>query len=159
MPTRTHQPGAITGVGIDLHLGQKPKLGGRYADDSLIYISYFVGTLYIHVSLSFLFFVILVLISTFQNTKRPRIFPLFLFVCLFSFLVLVCFVSYFQFDIQKIQKDFALFTVSFCSCFKIRKPKNIAVLFLFYKVLQSSVSRVSIGAWLSLHIIQATQVK
>jgi hypothetical protein len=41
-------------VGIDLHLGQKPKLGGRYTDDSLIYISYFVGTLYIHVSLSFL---------------------------------------------------------------------------------------------------------
>jgi hypothetical protein len=41
-------------VGIDLHLGQKPKLGGRYVDDSLIYISYFVGTLYIHVSLSFL---------------------------------------------------------------------------------------------------------
>jgi hypothetical protein len=26
-------------AGIDLHLGQKPKLGGRYADDSLIYIS------------------------------------------------------------------------------------------------------------------------
>jgi hypothetical protein len=42
-------------VGIDLHLGQKPKLGGRYADDSLIYISYFVGTLYIYVSLSFLY--------------------------------------------------------------------------------------------------------
>jgi hypothetical protein len=40
-------------AGIDLHLGQKPKLGGRYADDSLIYISYFVSTLYIHVSLSF----------------------------------------------------------------------------------------------------------
>jgi hypothetical protein len=86
-------------VGIDLHLGQKPKLGGRYADDSLIYISYFVGTLYIHVSLSFLFFVVLVLISAFQNTKRPKIFPLFLFVCLFSSLVLVCFVSYFQFGI------------------------------------------------------------
>jgi hypothetical protein len=30
-------------VGIDLYLGQKPKLGGRYTDDSLIYISYFVG--------------------------------------------------------------------------------------------------------------------
>jgi hypothetical protein len=28
MPTMTHQLGAITGVGIDLHLGQKPKLGG-----------------------------------------------------------------------------------------------------------------------------------
>jgi hypothetical protein len=99
MPTMTHQPGAITGVGIDLHLGQKPKLGGRYADDSLIYISYFVDTLYIHVSLSFLFFVVLVLISTFENTKRPNIFPLFLFVCLFSFLVLVCFVSHFRFGI------------------------------------------------------------
>jgi hypothetical protein len=54
MPMMTHQPGATTSVGIDLHLGQKPKLGGRYADDSLIYISYFVGTLNIHVSLSFL---------------------------------------------------------------------------------------------------------
>jgi hypothetical protein len=41
-------------AGIDLHLGQKPKLGGRYADDTLIYISYRFGTLYIHVSLSFL---------------------------------------------------------------------------------------------------------
>jgi hypothetical protein len=40
-------------AGIDLHLGQKPKLGGRYADDSLIYISYFVSTLYIHISLYF----------------------------------------------------------------------------------------------------------
>jgi hypothetical protein len=28
MPTITHQPGAITRVGIDLHLGQKPMLGG-----------------------------------------------------------------------------------------------------------------------------------
>jgi hypothetical protein len=37
MLTMTHQPGAITSVGIDLHLGQKPKLGGRYADNSLIY--------------------------------------------------------------------------------------------------------------------------
>jgi hypothetical protein len=40
---------------IHLHEEQKPKLGGRYADDSLIYISYFVGPLYIHVSLSLLF--------------------------------------------------------------------------------------------------------
>jgi hypothetical protein len=54
-PMMTHQPRATTGVGIDLHLGQKPKLGGRYADDSLIYISYFVGPLYIQVSLSLLF--------------------------------------------------------------------------------------------------------
>jgi hypothetical protein len=100
MPTMTHHLGAITRVGIELHLGQKPKLGGRYANDSLIYISYFIGTLYIHVSL---FFVVVVLVSTFQNTKRPKIFLLFLFICLFTFLVLVCFVFYFWFGIQKIQ--------------------------------------------------------
>jgi hypothetical protein len=51
-PMMTRQHGACIGAGIDLHLGQKPKLGGRYADDSLIYILYFVGTLHIHVSLS-----------------------------------------------------------------------------------------------------------
>jgi hypothetical protein len=45
--------GRVGRVGIDLHLGQKPKLGGRYADASLmyIYISYFVGPLYIHIFL------------------------------------------------------------------------------------------------------------
>jgi hypothetical protein len=46
--------GRVGLAGIDHHLGQKPKLGGRYADVSLIYISYFVGPLYIHVSLSLL---------------------------------------------------------------------------------------------------------
>jgi hypothetical protein len=51
----THQPGAAFRARIDLHLGEKPKLGGRYADDSLIYISYFVGPLIIHVLLSLLF--------------------------------------------------------------------------------------------------------
>jgi hypothetical protein len=68
----THQLGAITGVGIDLHLGQKPKLGGRYANDSLIYISYFVGTLYIHVSLSLfsLLFLFLFLLSKTQNEQK-----------------------------------------------------------------------------------------
>ena len=49
----THHPGATTHHGVDLHLGQKLKLGGRYTDISLIYISYSVRTLYIHVSLSF----------------------------------------------------------------------------------------------------------
>jgi hypothetical protein len=59
-------------VSIDLHLGQKPKLGGRYADDSLIYTSYFVGTLYIHVSLSFfsLLFLFLFLISKTQKDQK-----------------------------------------------------------------------------------------
>jgi hypothetical protein len=55
-------------AGIDLHLGQKPKLGGRYADDSLIYISYFVSPLYIHVSLLFLFF--LFLLSKTQKDQK-----------------------------------------------------------------------------------------
>jgi hypothetical protein len=55
-----HQPRVITRVGIDLHLGQKPKLGGRYTDISLIYTSYSVRTLYIHVLLSFFLFVVLV---------------------------------------------------------------------------------------------------
>jgi hypothetical protein len=109
-------------AGIDLHLGQKPKLGGGtptiHSSIYIIFCRYFVYQY-------FAFFVVLVLVSTFQNTKRPKIFPLFLFVCLFSFLALFCFTSYFQFDIWKIQKYFALFAVSFRSCFKIRKLKNI----------------------------------
>jgi hypothetical protein len=55
MPMMIHQHGACIKDEVDLHLGQKPKLGGRYAGDSLIYISYFVDTLYIHVLLSFLY--------------------------------------------------------------------------------------------------------
>ena len=70
--------------GVDLHLGQKPKLGGRYTDITLIYISYHVGTLYIHVSIFFLSFCYLLFISVFQNTKRPKIFLLFLFISFFS---------------------------------------------------------------------------
>src|SRR3954470_12556971 len=48
----THLLGAGVQHGIDLHLGQTHKLAGRYADISLIYTSYFIGTLYIHFSLS-----------------------------------------------------------------------------------------------------------
>jgi hypothetical protein len=80
-------------AGTDLHLGQKPKLrGGTPTIHSSIYniLSILCISMF-----RFLFFVVLVLISTFQNTKRPKIFPLFLFVCLFSFLALVCFTSYF----------------------------------------------------------------
>jgi hypothetical protein len=93
-PMMTHQLGAATRAGIDLHLGQNPKLGGRYAEDSLIYISYFVGPLYIHVSFSLVFSFLLPL---FQNTKRPKIFPLFLSIWFFGFLPLVCFIFYFRF--------------------------------------------------------------
>jgi hypothetical protein len=81
MPTMTHQLGAIIRVGIYLHLGQKPKLGGRYADDSLIYISNFVGTLYIHISLSFfslLFLFLFLLPKTQKDQKYFRYFSLLL---------------------------------------------------------------------------------
>jgi hypothetical protein len=61
-------------VGIDLYLGQKPKLGGRYADDSLIYTSYFVSTLYIHVSFSFFFFVVPVLFLLSKTQKYQKYF-------------------------------------------------------------------------------------
>jgi hypothetical protein len=97
MPMMTHQPGAITGNGIDLHLGQKPKLGGG---TPTIHSSIYYILLVLCISIfCFIFFVVLVLISTFQNTKRPKIFSLFLFVCLFSSLALVCFISYFRFVI------------------------------------------------------------
>jgi hypothetical protein len=80
MPMMTHQLGEITGAGIDLHLGQKPKLGGRYVDDTLIYISYFVGTLYFHVSLSLfslLFLFLFLLSKTQKDQKYFRCFSLF----------------------------------------------------------------------------------
>jgi hypothetical protein len=68
-PMMTHQLGAATGVGIDLHLGQKPKLGGRYADDSLIYISYFVGSF---VYSYFAFFIVLVLVFISSKTQKEQ---------------------------------------------------------------------------------------
>jgi hypothetical protein len=80
MPMMTHQHGASIGDEIDLHLGQKPKLGGRYADDSLIYISYFVGTLYIHSSFFSLLFLFYCLLSkTQKDQKYFRCFSLFAF--------------------------------------------------------------------------------
>jgi hypothetical protein len=98
MPMMTHQPRAITSIRIDLHLGQNPKLGGRYADNSVICTSDFVYPCFSF----FLFLCCSCFISAFQNTKIQRIFLLFLFVCFFSFLVLVCFTFYFRFGIQKI---------------------------------------------------------
>jgi hypothetical protein len=67
-------------VGIDLHLGQKPKLGGRYANDSLIYISHFFGPLYIHVLLSLLFSFLFLLSKTQKDQKYFRCFSLFAFL-------------------------------------------------------------------------------
>jgi hypothetical protein len=69
--------GRVGRARIDLHLGQKPKLGGRYADDSLIYISHFVGPLYIHISLSLLFSFLFLLPKTQKDQKYFRCFSLF----------------------------------------------------------------------------------
>jgi hypothetical protein len=80
IPQMTHQSGVTARAGIDLYLGQKPNLGGRYADDSLICISYFVGPLYIHIFLSFplLFVVFIFLLSkTQKDQKYFRCFSLF----------------------------------------------------------------------------------
>ena len=66
--TVTLHPGQL---GIDTHLGQKPKLGGRYADTALIFISCCVGTLYIHVFVLFLVFVLsLLLLSKTQKDQK-----------------------------------------------------------------------------------------
>jgi len=73
--------------GHELHLGQKPKLGGRYTNITLIYISYSIGSLYIHVSFSF-FLLLFLFCSYFPKHKRPKIFfvvPLRLFLWFFVF--------------------------------------------------------------------------
>jgi hypothetical protein len=81
-PMMIHQPGATTRARIDLHLGQKPKLGGRYADDSVIYILYLVGPLYIHVSLSFYFVASCFYICFPKHKKTKNISVVFLYLFL-----------------------------------------------------------------------------
>jgi hypothetical protein len=76
--TEAPRPGPL---GIDLHLGQKPKLGGRYTDVSLIDISYSVGALYIHISLSFVFAFVLFQLSKTQKAQKY-------FCCFSSFIYL-----------------------------------------------------------------------
>jgi hypothetical protein len=91
MPMMTHQLRAITGDGIDLHLGQKPKLGGWYADNTLIYISYFGGTLYIHILLSLfslLFLFLFLLSKTQKDQKYFRCFSLFASLVLYLWFAL-----------------------------------------------------------------------
>jgi hypothetical protein len=116
--------GRVGRAGIDLHLGQKTKLGGRYADDSLIYISYFVGSLYIHVSLSF-YFVASCFYSCFPKHKKDqkyfRCFSLFVSLAFFLWFALL---AIFGLVFEK-SKNILLCWCSFCSCFKNQKPKNI----------------------------------
>jgi hypothetical protein len=114
-PIMTHQPGATTIVGIDLHLGQKPKLGGRYADDSLIYISYFVGPLYIHVSVYLLFSFLFLLSKTQKDQKYFFCFSLFVSLAFYLWFALL---AIFSLLFEKNPKIFCLVAISFRSCFK-----------------------------------------
>jgi hypothetical protein len=134
-------------VGMDdLHLGQKPNLGGRYADDSLIYTSCFVGTLYIHGSLSFfLLFLFLFLLSKTQKDQKN---PLFLFVCLFSFLVWFALFSIFGLVFEKSKKILLCLLFPSVLVSKFENPKIFVVLFWFCKVccrVQSPVTPVELG--------------
>ena len=115
-----HQPGTSTRAGIDLHLGQKPKLGGRYIDITLIYISYYVGALYIHVSIP-LMFLFCSCFPKHKKTKNISVVSLYLFL---QFLLLVYFIFQFQFAIQK-SKNILL-----CSLFQKSKTQKY-VLFFF----------------------------
>jgi hypothetical protein len=67
---------------IDLHLGQKPKLGGRYADDTLIHIIFYWYFIYPCFAFFSLLFSFLFLLS---KTQKDQIY----FRCfsLFAFLV------------------------------------------------------------------------
>ena len=68
---------------IDLHLGQKPKLGGRYTDITLTYISYSVGALYIHVSFPLLF-LFCFCFPKHKRTKNIYVVSLYLFLFFYS---------------------------------------------------------------------------
>ena len=116
-------------LGIDLHLGQNTKLGGRYTDISLIYISNSVGTLYIHVSLSFVFVLSLFYFGFPKTQKAQKYFCCFsLFVSLAFKFLFALFSSYGFLFKTKIQKDFALFAVS-----KSKTQKYLLFFFGFVK--------------------------
>jgi hypothetical protein len=123
--TEVPPQGKVGRVGIDLRLGQKPKLGGRYADDSLIYISHFVGTLYIHVLLSLLFLFLLLLSKTQKDQKYFRCFSLFGSLVLYLWFALLAIFSL-PFENSKI---FCFVCYSFCFCFKNRKPQKYLLIF------------------------------
>ena len=67
-------------IGIDLHLGQKPKLGAEvYRHHTHLYIIFCRYSVY-PCFVSFFLFVVSCFVLVSQNTKRPKIFLLFLFV-------------------------------------------------------------------------------
>jgi hypothetical protein len=148
----THQPGAATRAGIDFHLGQKPKLGGRYADDSLIYISYFISPMYIHVLLSLLFSFFFLLSKTQKDQKYFRWFSLFVSLAFYLWFALLaifglifeksknillgCYFLSLLFQKSKTPKIF-VFLLRFCKvCCRVQSlvtPLELGIHFILFK--------------------------
>jgi hypothetical protein len=62
-------------VGIDLYLGQKPKLGGEVCRQlTHLYIIFCQDFVYIYVSLSFFFFVVPILLMLSKSQKDQKYF-------------------------------------------------------------------------------------
>jgi hypothetical protein len=114
--------GRVGQARIDLHLGQKPKLGGRYADDSLIYISYFVGPMYIHVSFSLLFLFLFLLSKTQKDQKNFHSFSL--FTCL-AFYLWLALLAIFGLVFEKSKNILLCLRFPFVLVSKIKNPQNI----------------------------------
>jgi hypothetical protein len=149
-PSMTRRLGVPTRVIISLHLGQKPKLGGRYIDISLIYISYLVDTLYIHVAVFFLsFFLIVYLLLLHSKTQKDQKY----FCCFSSFVSLSFSISLLSFKIrfviQKSKNILLYWLFLFALVSKTRKPKNICCFFLVlysvFRVGQPSVTPMELG--------------
>ena len=129
-----------------------------------------VSSLYIHVLLSFILFLLVLFI--FPKPKIPKIFLLFLFA-LFGLMRVVVFILFFIsscsftfafliFELQfKNPKIFSFLFASSLLCFKTENTKNIGCSSWFcivlFQIRQPSVTPP--GAWFSFYIIQVMQVK
>jgi hypothetical protein len=125
--------------GVEPHLGQNPKLGGRYTDITLIYISRSVGSLYIH-CFRFLFGFCCFFLKTQKYQKYFRCFSWFVSLLWFALkekskkilLCLVCFV----------------FVWFFFVCLFLKNRKHQKYLFFFFGFVSSlQGSAVLSGFW------------
>ena len=102
--------------GIDLHLGQKTKVGGRYTDITRSSIYHILSVLCISMFPFFLSFCSFLLCSCFSKHKKTKNISV---VSSFSLLG-------FNFKLHfENPKTFCFVACFFCSCFKIQKSKNI----------------------------------
>ena len=127
---------------IDLHLGQKPKLGGRYAytDISLIFCYHIMSdSLYIHVLFSFSCS-FLCLFYFLKTPKDQKYFCYFSILLLLLFRIVLYFASLIFGSILKTQKDFLCLFVSFLLCFKIENQKIFVALLVFCIVFPESTA-------------------